>query len=86
MSWKILLHSGIIIDLGSPHAGLSATNMITHWALHWDLGEAVRRSEIEGLGIACKELISFLGKEVRHIGVIKDQIKSKHQLMQLGNL
>lgn len=62
-----MLHFGIIIDLECLHAGPSATDMITHWSLDWDLGEAVGRSEIEGIVTACKGFISSLGQEVRHM-------------------
>lgn len=67
MSWKMMLHFSIIIDLESPHAGRSATDMIIHWSLDWDLGETVGRSEREDIVTACKGLISSLKKEVSHM-------------------
>lgn len=79
MSCKILLHSGIIIELDSPHGGPSATGMTTHWALCWGWSETVGRNKIEGLTPACMGLISSLGTDT--CGIIKEQIKSKHRDM-----
>lgn len=69
-----MLHFGIIIVLESLHAGPSATDMITHWSLDWDLVEAVGRSEIEGI-VTARGLSALWGKRSDTCGIIKDQIK-----------